>query len=270
MIQAKHVMNLSTPVLSFDATVAEAIEFMRKNSAGFVAVRASDERFQGVLTEGGLVRVYLRYQLQADKEALILYRDLLEPMQLIHEEEVFPEVVRKLLTAVGHRIFVINNGGQVVGYVTAKDVLPYFTAAPRGKPTDQNESLKSDLYMYESFFDKSPFMMHSVNKDGVIQMANEMLHSVLEFPYGELIGKTIFDLYPKEAHKYAEEGLKTILSQGYHKVVRSQMLTKTGKSVEVELVSRVLTNQFQDPIGTMTVARPIEMAVLLKTLQLSE
>lgn len=270
MIQAKHVMNLSTPVLSFDATVAEAIEFMRKNSAGFVAVRANQERFQGVLTEGGLARVYLRYQLQPDKEALILYRDLLEPMQLIHENEVFPEVVKKLLTAVGHRIFVINDGGLVVGYITAKDILPYFTAgAGKDKAKDQTESLKSDLYMYESFFDKSPFMMHSVNKEGVIQMANEMLHSVLEFPYGELIGKTIFDLYPKEAHKFAEEGLKTILSQGYHQVVKSSMLTKTGKSVDVELVSRVLTNQFQEPIGTMTVARPLEMAVVLKTLRMS-
>jgi PAS domain S-box-containing protein len=265
MIQAKHVMNPATPVLGFDATIGEAIEFMRQNHSGFVAVRASQERFQGVLTEGALVRIYLKFQQQKEKETIILYRDLFEPMQLIHEDEVFPEVVKKLLTAVGHRVFVINSKSEVVGYISAKNVLPYFTAQHHDSKGPRTEELKSDLYFYESFFEKSPFMMHSVNKDGVIQMANEMLHAVLEYPFGELIGRTIFDLYFKENQKKAEAGIKTIFSQGYHKVVRSQMLTKTGKTIEVELVSRALVNHFNEPVGTMTVSRPLDMEVLLKT-----
>lgn len=269
MIQAKHLMKASTPILSFNSTVREAVALMQKTSAGFVAVRASEERFQGVLTEGGLVRIYLRYQAQGHQDPLILYRDLLEPMQLIHEDEVFPEVVKKLLTSIGHRIFVINSATEVIGYITAKDILPYFAGDPSIKATsDDHELIRSELYLYESFFEKSPFMMHSVNRDGVIQMANEMLHSVLEYPFGELIGKTIFDLYPKSVHKLAEAGLKIILAQGYHKIVKSEMITKTGSAVEVELVSRVLTNQFQQPIGTMTVARPVEMSLLLKKMSI--
>ena len=265
MIQAKHVMRTSTPVLNFDATVRDAIDFMQKNSSGFVAVKASSDRFQGVVTEAGLVRIYLRHQLQQDKEALILYRDLFEPLQLIHEDEVFPDVVKKILTAVGQRVFVINSKSEVVGFISTKDILPYFNPDLKAATKEKAEVWKSDLYLYESFFEKSPFMMHSVNRDGVIQMANEILHAVLQYPYGELIGKTIFDLYPKEVHEMAREGLKKIFSKGYHQVVSSQMLSKSGELISVELVSRVLSNQFNDPIGTMTVARPLDMKVLLNS-----
>ena len=266
MIQAKHVMSAATPVLNFDATVRDAIDYMRKAASGFAAVKASSDRFQGVVTEAGLVRIYLRHQLQQDKETLILYRDLFEPMQLIHEDEVFPDVVKKILTAVGQRVFVINSKSDVIGYITTKDILPYFNPDLKASTPEKNEILKSDLYLYESFFEKSPFMMHSVNKDGVIQMANEILHSVLKYPFGELIGKTIFELYPKEVHEMAKAGLKTIFSKGFHQVVTSQMLAKNGELISVELVSRVLTNQFHDPVGTMTVARPLDMKVLLNQL----
>jgi PAS domain S-box-containing protein len=197
---------------------------------------------------------------------MILNRDLFEPLQLIQEDEVFPEVVKKLLTSVGHRVFVINDKSEVVGYITAKDVLPFFTTDHQATQEGEGHSLRSELYLYESFFEKSPFMMHSVNKSGVIQMANEVLHAVLEYPYGELIGRTIFDLYEKDNQKKAEDGIKTIFKEGFHEVVRSAMLTKDGQRISVELVSRVLTNQFGEPIGTITVSRPLEMEVLLNKL----
>lgn len=266
MIQAKHVMHLSTPVISYEATILEAIEAMKKSPAGFVASMASSDRYLGVLTEAALIRMYLKYQIHKDRDQVILYRDMFEPMQLIHESEMFPELVKKLLTSVGQRVFVINDDGTIVGYITTKDILPYFTEGTKESLSASTDTLKSDLYLFESFFEKSPFMMHSVNKDGVIQMANEILHDILGYGYGELIGKTISHLYSKENSQKAEEGIKTIFKKGYHQVVRSQMMTKTGTPVEVELVSRVLTNQFDSPVGTMTVSRPVDMALLLKNL----
>lgn len=268
MIQAKNIMHRQTPVLSFDTTIPEAIEFLKNCNEGFAAVQASPERLHGVLTEAPLMQIFLRYQAQPARETLIEHRDLFEPAQLTHEDEYLPEIVKKVVTAVGHRVFVINRAGEVVGYITAKDVLPYFS--PKGpeiagdkKPM---ENWKSDLYLFETFFSKSPFMMHSVNKDGVIQMANEILHTVLGYEYGELIGKTIFDLYPESAHTKAEAGIKTIFSKGYHKVVNGKMVHKKGKAIDVELVSRALTNQFSETIGTMTVSRPIDMKYLLECL----
>lgn len=268
MIQAKNVMHRSTPVLSFTATIPEAIEFIKSQPKGFAIVQASQDRFHGVLTEGQLMRIFLRYQAHPERETLILYRDLFEPAQLIHEDEYFPEIVKKLVTASGHRVFVIDSRSNVVGFITAKDILPYFS--PKGSAgqvaTEKVEDMKSDLYLFETFFTKSPFMMHSVNRDGVIQMANEMLHAVLGYEFGSLPGRTIFDLYPQEAHAKAEAGIKTIFSQGFHAVVTGEMVTQKGESISVEMVSRALTNQFQTPVGTMTVSRPLDMKVLLRVL----
>lgn len=270
MIQAKNVMNRATPVISFSSTVPEAIEFLRQQPKGFAVVQAASDRFHGVLTEGQMMRIYLRYSAHPEQDALIFYRDLFEPVQLVHEDEYFPEIVKKLVTASGHRVFVMNSKSDVVGFITAKDILPYFSLKGDGKAASepkQYEKLTSDLYLYESFFAKSPFLMHSVNREGVIQMANEMLHSVLGYEFGELVGRTIFDLYPQSAHSKAEAGLKTILSQGFHSVVQSEMLTKKGEPVQVEMVSRALSNQFQDVVGTMTVSRPMDMKVILSALE---
>lgn len=268
MITAADILHSEIPRLSFDATVDEAIVKMRSSQHGWLAVMAGNDRIHGVLTEGGLMRAYLRYQTHQERSSVILYKDCLEPAQLVQKSEIFPDLVKKIMSSIGNRAFVIGPDAQIIGYLTAKDLLPFFTVKTDTEAQAQvvDDNTRSTMYMYESFFAKSPFLMHSVNKEGVIIMANEILHSLLGYEYGDLIGKTIFDLYPKEAHKYAEEGLKTIFQKGYHKVVQSKMVHKNKTEIPVELVSRVLTNQFDQIIGTMTVSRPLEMEILLKVL----
>lgn len=266
MTTARDLMNPITPSLSFDSTVEDAIRFFQTHPYQFAAVSASRDRLNGVLTEGNLVRIYLRYQTQPAKDALIYYRDCFEPTQLIAESEPWPEVVKKVMTAVGHRVFVIDAQGNLIGHITAKDVLPHLsgekTTAPAGSKTGVDE-LRSQLYLYESFFSKSPFMMHSVNPQGFIQMANESLHAVLGYEYGELIGKTIYDLYPKRNHEKAQKGIQTILKHGYHEVIQAEMVHRDGTLIPVELASRALEDPWKNPIGTITVSRPMEMKLLL-------
>lgn len=269
MITAAEIMNRNTPTLSFDSTVESAIDFMRANDFGFAAVNASEDRFHGVLTESGMMRIYLRHQAHPDRQALILYRDCFDPMQLVQEKEIFPEVVKKVMTAVGNRVFVINPSGAVVGHISSKDILPMFSKRSLQENNSNKvatDSMRSGLYLYENFFSKSPFMMHSVNGKGEIQMANEMLHNVLGYEYGQLIGKTIYDLYPKESHEKAEQGIKSIFEKGYHRVVQGKMLTQADKIIPVELISRVLLDQEQKPVGTITVSRPLDMETLLSCL----
>lgn len=268
MSTARDIMNRTAPVLSFDATVFQAIEFFKTHPQNFVAVFASKDRLQGVLTEHGLMRTYLKFQNQPDKEALIFYRELFEPAQLIHENESFSEVVKKLMTAVGHRVFVINADGEMIGQITTKDVLPFMTGK-MGEKTQNKvplDALKSQMYLYESFFSKSPFMMHSIGPEGQIQMANEILHAVLGYSYGELIGKTIFDLYSEANHQKASDGIQTIFNQGYHQVIQGEMVHKSGQKIAVELVSRALVDQNKNPIGTVTVSRPLDIQFLLQVL----
>ncbi len=278
MITAKEIMTAETPSLSFDTSVLDAIYFLSTHKDNFVAVRADAERYHGVLTEAAMMQIFLRYQRNPETEALIFYRQYFEPMQLIQEGEIFPDIVKKLATAIGNRCFVINSRSQVIGHISAKDILPYFTkeyglqAEKKAKVAPpmteqfrtQLEDTRSDLYLYESFFTNSPFMMHSVDSKGEIRMANQMLHQVLGYQYGELIGKTIFDIYPPENHAVAAEGIKKILSRGYNNVSNGQMVTKDKKLVEVELISKALQDQTHQSIGTITVSRPLKMSVLLE------
>ena len=117
MLVAKEIMRKHPPVLGFDATVDQAIEYFQHHNSSFVAIQASSDRYQGVLTEAVLMRIFLRYQTKPENQMLILYRDLFEPAQLVQENEVFPEIVKKVGTAVGHRIFVINDKSEVVGFI---------------------------------------------------------------------------------------------------------------------------------------------------------
>ncbi len=269
MILAKDIMNKTAPVIAFDSTVLQAIEFFKSHSQSFVCVYATKDRLNGVLTESNLMRVYLKYQTHKEKDSLIYYREFFEPAQLIHQTEPFAEVVKKIMTSVGNRVFVIDESGSMIGQITVKDILPYLSGKMGEKPAPGPSGvLDSQLYLYESFFSKSPFMMHSVNQDGQIQMANEILHEVLGYEFGELIGKTIYDLYPKDVHQKAQDGIQKIFKQGYHQVIQSKMVHKNGEVIDVELASRVLIDPNKHPIGTITVSRPLEMKTLLNALPL--
>lgn len=267
MITAKELMHTNTPNLFFDTTVETAFDFFRTNPHSFAVVSASADRLHGVLTEGGLMRIYMKYQSYKDRPSLIFYRDMFEPAQLVLETEEFPSVVKKVMTSIGNRVFVINQAGEMVGHITAKDILPYFSANNVSMQKSKvGEGIHSDMFLYQSFFTKSPFLMHSANQKGEIQMANEILHRILGYEYGDLIGKTIFDIYPKENHEKAREGLKTILDQGYHKIIKAEMIRKDGSHIEIEMASRALVDPAGKPVGTITISRPIQMESLLEVL----
>jgi PAS domain S-box-containing protein len=271
MVTAQEIMHRATPVLQFDCPIPEAIQFFQNQPYDFAVVQASAARFHGVLTEATLMRIYLRFKTQSQKDLLIHYREHFEPAQLIHKDEPFSEIVKKIGTAVGNRVFVINEKSEVIGYIKAKDILPFFSssASSQHKQTsgkaDASE-LQSHLYLYENFFTQSPFLMHSVNPQGEIQMANEILHRVLGYEYGALLGKTVLDLYPNEAQAKVAESLTQILEQGSHKVIRGQMMHKFKKPVDVEMMSRALTDQFGTAVGTVTVSRPMDMQYFLSCL----
>ena len=266
MIEAQSVMNKNVLLLPFDLSVPEAIEQFRRTGVSLALIQADDFRYNGVLTEANLVRMYLKYQSQPVKDSMILYRECFEPIQLVHAKEHFPDVVKKIMTSVGNRVFVINDEGKVIGIITAKDMLPYFSSSTGNDKPD--EKSLSELYLYENFFEKSPFMMHSVSADGQIQMANEMLHAALEYPYGALVGKTVFEIYPVENHDKVAAGVKTILSKGFNHVLNAEMLKSDGHVLPVEMSSRALLDQNQKPVGTITVSRPLEMRSHLKSLNL--
>lgn len=269
MIQAKNLMRMSVPFLNYDSKISELFEDQEVLPKGFVLI-GNSKRVHGVLNEGGLLQIFLKFQQNKKQDQLIYFRDFFEPVQYIQEEEDLNSILKKTLTAVGHRIFVLDSSQSVVGYISARDVLPQFM----GKRVTLGEvdkfSWESQLYYFENFFDKAPLMMHSVNIYGDIQMANEMLHRVLGYEYPELIGKKLSDLYTQDNLLKAKKGIALILKDGFHQVVQSSMVKKDGKIVVVEIASRVLKNIQGESIGTVTVSRPLDMIVFIEALKMNE
>ena len=213
------------------------------------------------------MRIYLRYRSQPAKDSIILYRSFFENAQLIHENETYPDIMKKIVTSEHNRVFVINSESSVVGYISVKDLLPYLpvegpTRLPKTTTLPDAETT-SDLYLYETFFSQSPFLMHSVNREGVIRMANSILHRVLGYSEGELINKSVYEIYPKEVMDLVRESLVQIIDERNYKVVKGKMVQKTGTAIDVEMVSRALLNEAGQVIGTVTVTRPLDMAFLL-------
>ncbi len=261
---AKNLIHQNVPTLNFDSTVSEAVEFFKRTGTDFAIVMAARDRLQGVLTESALIKMFLRYQTQSEKKELIFYRDCFDPIQLIHENEDVSSLIQKIMMSKGHRVVVINSHSEMIGFVSAKDIVALLNGESSEGSSVVSESQKSQLYIYENFFTHSPFMMHSVNLEGKIQMANEILHKALGYEYGELIGKTIYDLYSKRHHDNAEKGIQKIVANGFHKTIQTEMIRKDGTSLKVEVASKLLEDPWEKPLGTITVSRALNMDEILQ------
>ena len=267
MIQAKNMMHAPVPFFEYDTSLSELFDKLSHLPQGFAVVGQS-QKAHGVIHEGTLLQIFLKHKQTPKYNTLIHYRSFFDPIQFVQQEESLESILKKVLTSVGNRIFVINSDTEIVGYITAKDVLPQFLGAREQSYDETAKKWETDFYFYENFFDKAPFMMHSVNSQGQIQMANEMLHRVLGYDYPQLIQRHLSDLYTSENWQKAQKGVKVIFKEGFHKVVKSAMVTKSGQSIDVELASRGLLNTGGQVVGTVTVSRPLDMNVLIQSLQL--
>jgi len=268
MIQAKNLMNAPVPFFHYDMSLNELFDHVSHLPEGF-AVVGDESRAHGVIHEGILLQIFLKHKHTPNQKALIFYRDFFDPIQFVQQEEDLNSVLKKVLTSVGNRIFVINSEQKIVGYVAARDVLPQFFGNRNRTQVEGYNKWETDFYFYENFFDKAPFMMHSVNSEGRIQMANEMLHRVLGYEYPELIQRHLSDLYTSDNWLKAQTGMQVIFKKGFHKVVNSAMRMKNGEVIEIELASRALLDAQGQAVGTVTVSRPIDMNVLIKSLKIN-
>ncbi len=122
------------------------------------------------------------------------------------------------------------------------------------------------LKMYRNVFEDSPYMMHSVNSDGRVIMANRRLHNILGYEDNEMIGKSLSDLYPKTVMHEAIGGLETIKKNGFHHVTYTTMLRKSGEKIRIDIASSALRSPKGDFIGTISISRLVDSEDLLRAL----
>ena len=237
----------------------------------------------GLMSELALVSAFIRQSASEEKQARIGHHtDLLADPVFVGEETSMAEVVKNLVQSPVKRVLVKNRAEKLVGIISPKDLLTFLVGEGermkdiRDQLEEANDQLlqmmskladiKSVLDQYQKLYENTPIMMHSVDDKGKIIMANRFIHAVLGYEEGELLGKSLADLYSKSCVSEATQGLKWIMDKGYHHNTYTTMIAKDGKRVRVDIASSALRSPSGDFVGTISVSRVIDSDNLLRAL----
>lgn len=255
-------------VLEEDKSLLEAAQFFSSHKLTTVPVVAKNGDILGVLSDFHLLRGLLRCK-QEGREGtskLIDIKDEFDPVVKIDENDSIVNAFRLMIQSPNHRIYTMNNN-KLTGAISPKDLLLYMGGGKdpeTGEPTKQFqlESVMRELSEtrrllsdYQQMFHDAPYLMHSLDLTGKIVAANRMLHYVLGYADGELVGKSLRLLYPPENVKSAMDGLETVKSLGFHPIVNVTMMKKDGTTVRVDIATTLRKDESGRPEATITVGR---------------
>jgi len=258
----------------------DAAQFLTSHKLTTVPVTGPGGDVVGVLTDFHLLRGLLRARQETKIKTLADIHDELDPVVTVAQTDSIVEAFRLMIQSPNHRIYALHDG-KLAGAVSPKDLLLYMAGVKKKDAPvmdsivqKQIESILKELHDtrrllsdYQQMFHDSPYLMHSVDLDGKIIAANRMIHFVLGYEEGELLGRTIKHLYPPENFRKAIEGIETVKKLGFHPLVNVTMVKKDGDLVRVDVASTARKDAEGKPDGTITVGRLSDSYRMLNYLQ---
>jgi PAS domain S-box-containing protein len=258
-------------MLGSGTDILDAVEFFNKHGISTAPVQNPLGEILGQLTEINLVKALVYYRAGGNYTKVIHAEEHFEPVFFVNDEDEIAAVLKTIVRAPTHRVLVRDRKEKVIGIISPKDLLRSIQGGGdvsrvvvdevqalqrelsdlRGKLHEMSQYLQT----YDIVFQSGMFGLHSVDRLGKVVFANEKLHEGLGYPPGELIGKTIFDIYPKEHHDEAREGLRRVMTEGRHSMTHSAMVRKDGTMTNVDIASAALKDEKGRFIGTFTISR---------------
>jgi PAS domain S-box-containing protein len=262
-------------------TLEDAAQFFASHKLTTAPVISGTGDILGVLSDFQLLRFLLRSRQEAKKGLCLSdIKEELDPVVTIHEDDSIVAAFRMMIQSPNHRIYTVHNG-KLTGALSPKDLLLYMAGVK-----DKNDAIldsvvqrqieailkelhdtRRQLSDYQQMFLDSPYLMHSVDLTGKIVNANRMIHYVLGYEEGELIGKSLRQLYPPENFKKAMQGLETVRALGFHPLVNVVMVKKDGEVIRIDIASTLKKDEKGNPEGTITVGRMSDSYRMLNYLQ---
>lgn len=245
---------LATP-LTTDMTLEDAEKTLRRRRLFVAPVATPGGNIVACLNDFQLLKCFVKRSQNPQLTVLGNFLTDMETVILVKEEQLITEAFRHMIEASSHRIFVTDKAGALVGSVSPMDMMPFM----RGEANDPSrrglskEDLGSENGFYYRFFMDAPILMYSLDFEGMIVAANRMLHLVLGYNEGTLIGRTMRDLYPEQSHQDVINGLAKIQNEGYHHPVNVLLTRKDSKLVKADLMTMLRHNDKGVPTGTLTV-----------------
>lgn len=283
MADAKSVMTKNPFLLGSGELITDAVEIFNSKNFTTAPVITPLGEVLGQLTDMDLLKALVHNKTQGSKYSKIIHaKEYFDPVFYVHEDDHLREVIREMTKSSTHRVLVKGKRDKIVGIISPKDILHklHKTDSSENSIFDElqnlyreNETLKEKLsemsnYLrtYDAVFQSGLYMLHSVDKDGRIILANDKLHENLGYGPGELLGKTIWDLYPASVHREATAGLKKVMSDGRHNLTYSSMVKKDGSIIRVDLASASLRDENGNFLGTFTISRQYGSEAMLRSL----
>ncbi len=237
----------------------------------------------GVLTELCLVKAYMLHKAKFHKSDKVGHHiDLLESPTYVDQSLPIIEVLRAMISASTHRLLVRDAKHKVIGIISPKDLMRAVdgklnpsqnikqkladTQKSLKESLDKISSIEKSLDVYQKIFHETPYIMHAVDQDGKIIMANKREHDMLGYEDGELIGKTIFDLYSEPMHSEAKRGLKAAIDGANQQMTYTSMKRKDGTTLRCDIASSSMRDNDGKFISTISVLRPFDSEELLRIL----
>ena len=265
-------------------TIREVAGMFLEQGYTSAPVIGSTGAIMGIIDEFSLIKAKLIQHIEDHVgDQLSHHAEYLIPAHCVRLDTPLTEVVREMIKSPNHRVLVLNSAKALVGIISPKDVLRYVTGVHKQVTLDLKKELaeakeslehvkkelsktRSRLGIYKDIVMDNPSMIHSVDGDGKILMANHKMHQLLGYDSNELVGKTIFDLYAPAMHSEALNGLNAIKSTGSHQNTFTTMLRKNGERLRIDIVSSALYDEDENFIATVSVSRPVDSDILLRAL----
>lgn len=283
MKKASDLMTPNPKMVGSEEPLQEVISLFLSQGITCSPVVTPAGKVLGVLSELALVKAYMLHKAKftrADKVGH--HQELIEPISYVDASAPLVVVLKEMISAPTHRLLVRDQKEKIVGVISPKDLMKAMLggAAPqknmKQKLLDTEEQLKESiqkleslskrLEVYQQAFHETPYMMHAVDSEGKIIMANKMEHEALGYQDGELIGKSILDIYSSEHHKEALMGLRRVMVTGHHHVTYSTLVKKNGGLLRCDLASSSLSDKDGKFLSTITVLRPVDEDEIMRIL----
>lgn len=237
----------------------------------------------GILTELSLVKAYMLHKAKFHKSDKVGHHiELLETANYVEQNMPIIDVLRAMISAPTHRLLVRDPKLKIIGIISPKDMMravdgkanpsqnikqKLFEAEKNLKESiEKLTTIEKSLEVYKKAFHETPYIMHAVDQNGIIVMANKREHEILGYQDGELIGKTIFDLYSEPMHSEAKRGLKAVIDGQTQHVTYTSMKRKDGSVLRCDIASSSLRDKNGVFISTISVLRPFDSEELLRIL----
>ncbi len=280
---AKDIMTHKPFSLSSSMRIPVAVQSLMSHHISSAPVLDNAGKLLGQLSEIELLKSYIFVSKKENSNKVLYdFRNLFSTPVTVKVSDGIDVVVKGVMNSSSHRVLVLDDQGHLVGIISPKDILKFLIGDEKKSGglvqemnilqdriailKDQLKATQGELSNIGSMVEKSPFMFHSVDAAGKIVIANEKLHSELGYQPKELIGKSVFELYPESERATIESASNQLLSSDQSLKLYTSFLRKNKEVLRVEIVSNAIRNSKGEFIAASSISRILDSDSLLRAL----